>query len=87
MFVVTRDGAVMADESVCLDAPGHNDDSTRRPKARLSMCADTPRQRWRYDTQDFSGEFPFLRRNPVNKESKNTCPGNSVAERGNGNIN
>ncbi|KAK7871235.1 hypothetical protein R5R35_001094 [Gryllus longicercus] len=51
MFVVTRDGAVMADESVCLDAPGHNDDAARRPKARLSMCADTPRQRWRYDPQ------------------------------------
>lgn len=57
LFVMTADGVIMTDESVCLDAPTR-DDAQRRPKVRLSACSDTARQRWQHDAQSQTFRHP-----------------------------
>ena len=48
MFVMTPSGAVMTDESVCLDAP-ERDHTTRHPKVRIMACSGLGRQKWNYN--------------------------------------
>lgn len=50
MFVMTRDGIVMTDESVCLDAPDH-DTQHKTPKVKIMACSGQNRQKWKYDEQ------------------------------------
>ncbi|KAK0097445.1 hypothetical protein PV326_001785 [Microctonus aethiopoides] len=48
MFVMTKDGVIMTDESVCLDAPEH-DTRHDRPKVKIMACSGLSKQKWRYD--------------------------------------
>ncbi|XP_034945804.1 polypeptide N-acetylgalactosaminyltransferase 3 isoform X2 [Chelonus insularis] len=48
MFVMTKDGVIMTDESVCLDAPEH-DTKHERPKVKVMACSGLLRQKWNYD--------------------------------------
>lgn len=48
MFVMTKSGVVMTDESVCLDAPEHDTLHTR-PKVKIMACNGLDKQKWRYD--------------------------------------
>lgn len=50
MFVMTTDGIIMTDESVCLDAPDH-DTRHKTPKVKIMACSGHNRQKWRYDEQ------------------------------------
>jgi len=50
MFVMSPSGAVMTDESVCLDAP-ERDHSTLQPKVRIMACSGLGRQKWSYNDQ------------------------------------
>jgi len=50
MFVMSPSGAVMTDESVCLDAP-ERDHATLQPKVRIMACSGLGRQRWSYNDQ------------------------------------
>jgi hypothetical protein len=50
MFVMAPSGAVMTDESVCLDAP-ERDHSTLQPKVRIMACSGLGRQKWSYNDQ------------------------------------
>ncbi|KAL0274778.1 UNVERIFIED_CONTAM: hypothetical protein PYX00_002820 [Menopon gallinae] len=45
MFVKTRSGDIMTDESVCLDVP---DSSDIKPKVKLVTCSGSSRQKWEY---------------------------------------
>lgn len=47
MFVFTPEGAVMTDESVCLDAPEKI--TAVEGKVRIMACSGFKRQRWKYD--------------------------------------
>lgn len=48
MFVMTKSGVVMTDESVCLDAPEHDTIHTR-PRVKIMACSGLDKQKWRYD--------------------------------------
>ncbi|XP_016912868.1 polypeptide N-acetylgalactosaminyltransferase 3 isoform X3 [Apis cerana] len=50
MFVMTADGIIMTDESVCLDAP-ENDTHQTTPKVKIMACNSHIRQKWQYDKQ------------------------------------
>ncbi|XP_008553434.1 polypeptide N-acetylgalactosaminyltransferase 1 [Microplitis demolitor] len=50
MFVITKDGIVMTDESVCLDAP-ERDTKHEKPKVKIMACNGLTRQKWNYDEQ------------------------------------
>ncbi|GAB1860072.1 Polypeptide N-acetylgalactosaminyltransferase [Camponotus japonicus] len=50
MFVMTKNGVIMTDESVCLDAP-ERDMQQRTPKVKIMACSGRERQRWQYDEQ------------------------------------
>lgn len=50
MFVMTQDGVIATDESVCLEAPEH-DHSTDQPKTRIVACSGLSRQRWRFNAR------------------------------------
>ena len=59
MFVMTPEGVVATDESVCLDAPERELPASQnerpppqlrpRPRARIMACSGRPRQLWRHD--------------------------------------
>lgn len=57
MFVMTPQGVVATDESVCLDAPEsptqrHGEKPARvTPRARIMACSGRPRQQWKYDKE------------------------------------
>lgn len=46
MFIRTRSGDVMTDESVCLDVPDSND---IKSKVKVVACSGSVRQKWDYD--------------------------------------
>lgn len=51
MFVMTPEGVIVTDESICLDAPEH-DVIREKPKVKITSCSvGTLRQKWRYDAQ------------------------------------
>ncbi|XP_059612994.1 polypeptide N-acetylgalactosaminyltransferase 3 isoform X2 [Phlebotomus argentipes] len=50
MFVVTKEGKIMTDENLCLDASEKAaESSSNSTMARLITCSDTVRQSWLYD--------------------------------------
>ncbi|XP_055681573.1 polypeptide N-acetylgalactosaminyltransferase 3 [Lutzomyia longipalpis] len=50
MFVITKEGKIMTDENLCLDASEKAAESTNNSTmVRLITCADTVRQSWLYD--------------------------------------
>lgn len=55
MFVMTQDGVIATDESVCLEAPEH-DHSTDQPKTRIVACSGLSRQRWRFNARTLALE-------------------------------
>ncbi|XP_012214595.1 polypeptide N-acetylgalactosaminyltransferase 1 isoform X2 [Linepithema humile] len=50
MFVMTKNGVIMTDESVCLDAP-ERDTQQKTPKVKIMACSGRERQKWQYDKQ------------------------------------
>ncbi|KAL0128274.1 hypothetical protein PUN28_003499 [Cardiocondyla obscurior] len=48
MFVMTKKGVIMTDESVCLDAP-ERDTQQKTPKVKIMACSGRERQKWQYD--------------------------------------
>ncbi|XP_011874103.1 PREDICTED: polypeptide N-acetylgalactosaminyltransferase 3 isoform X2 [Vollenhovia emeryi] len=50
MFVMTKNGVIMTDESVCLDAP-ERDTQQKTPKVKIMACSGRERQKWQYDEQ------------------------------------
>lgn len=46
LYLYTKKGQIMTDESVCLDVPGESQDSY----AVMLACHDTERQAWKYET-------------------------------------
>lgn len=56
MFVMTKDGMIMTDESVCLEAPGR-DSRHEKPKVKLMACNKLEGQKWEYD-DNVSRIFP-----------------------------
>lgn len=48
MFVMRKDGVVMTDESVCLDAP-EKDTRHEKPKVKLMACSGFAGQKWEFD--------------------------------------
>lgn len=48
MFVMRKDGVIMTDESVCLDAP-EKDTRHEKPKVKLMACSGYANQKWEYD--------------------------------------
>ncbi|XP_066594873.1 polypeptide N-acetylgalactosaminyltransferase 1-like [Prorops nasuta] len=48
MFVMTKNGIIMTDESLCLYAPDH-ETSQKQPKVKVMACNDMPTQKWKYD--------------------------------------
>lgn len=47
MFVITPEGFVMTDDSVCLDAP--EKEGLGQSKVRIMSCSGLNRQKWEYD--------------------------------------
>lgn len=73
MFVMTKDGIIMTDESVCLDAPDH-DTQHKTPKVKIMACSGHDRQKWRYDEQVCFEFLPvFVYKLWINSESL-FCP-------------
>ena len=50
MFVMTKGGVVMTDESICLDAP-ERDTQHKTPKVKIMACNGHNRQKWEYNEQ------------------------------------
>ncbi|XP_011309305.1 polypeptide N-acetylgalactosaminyltransferase 3 [Fopius arisanus] len=50
MFVMTKSGIIMTDESLCMDAP-ERDTRHERPKVKIMACSGLFRQKWSYDQQ------------------------------------
>ena len=50
MFVMTKEGVIMTDESVCLDAP-ERDTRHEKPKVKIMMCNGLERQKWEYNEE------------------------------------
>jgi len=50
MFVMTKNGVIMTDESVCLDAP-ERDTQQKTPKVKIMACSGRERQKWQYNEQ------------------------------------
>ncbi|KAG5326479.1 GALT3 acetylgalactosaminyltransferase, partial [Acromyrmex heyeri] len=50
MFVMTKNGVIMTDESVCLDAP-ERDMQQKTPKVKIMACSGRERQKWKYDEE------------------------------------
>lgn len=50
MFVMTKEGVIMTDESVCLDAP-EKDTQHIKPKVKIMMCNGLERQKWEYNEE------------------------------------
>lgn len=48
MFVMTKEGVIMTDESVCLDAP-ERDTRNEKPKVKLMACSGFATQKWEFD--------------------------------------
>jgi Ricin-type beta-trefoil lectin domain len=48
MFVIVPGGAIMTDESVCLDVRPSSENSIAGTTARLSTCTQLERQKWIY---------------------------------------
>lgn len=48
LFILTPDGYVKTDDSVCLDAPEHKDAES---EVRIMACNTLDRQKWRYDKE------------------------------------
>lgn len=46
MFVITKEGFIMTDDSVCLDAPEKQTQGL--PKVRIMACSGYSRQKWKY---------------------------------------
>ncbi|XP_058791669.1 polypeptide N-acetylgalactosaminyltransferase 3-like [Phymastichus coffea] len=51
MFIMRKDGVIMTDESVCLDAP-EKDTRHNKPKVKLMACSGYASQKWEYDEND-----------------------------------
>ncbi|XP_011503411.1 PREDICTED: polypeptide N-acetylgalactosaminyltransferase 3 [Ceratosolen solmsi marchali] len=51
MFVMTKDGVIMTDESVCLDAP-ERDNRHEKPKVKLMACSGFASQKWKYHKEE-----------------------------------
>lgn len=51
MFIKTRSGDIMTDESVCLDVP---DSSEIKVKVKIGPCSGGPRQKWEYDKNTYT---------------------------------
>lgn len=49
MFVMTKDGFIMTDDSICLDAP--ENDTVGPMKVRIMACSGFTRQKWEYDNK------------------------------------
>lgn len=49
MFVMTKDGFIMTDDSICLDAP--ENDTVGPMKVRIMACSGFTRQKWQYDNK------------------------------------
>lgn len=50
MFVMTKSGIIMTDESLCMDAP-ERDTRHERPRVKIMACSGLHRQKWSYDEQ------------------------------------
>ncbi|XP_046753760.1 polypeptide N-acetylgalactosaminyltransferase 3-like isoform X2 [Diprion similis] len=50
MFVMTSEGVIVTDESVCLDAP-ERDTRHEKPKVKIMACSGLRRQKWQYDAK------------------------------------
>lgn len=50
IFVMTKDGIVITDESVCLEAPDR-DTVNEKPKVKIMACNGSQKQKWRHDAQ------------------------------------
>jgi polypeptide N-acetylgalactosaminyltransferase len=48
MFIMTPEGVIMTDESVCLDARLSSHVTTSGAKVRVSACNQLERQKWIY---------------------------------------
>lgn len=46
MFIFTKDGSIMTDENLCLDASEKIPDGKNRTMVRITTCTKTPRQLW-----------------------------------------
>lgn len=49
MFVMTKDGFIMTDDSICMDAPEKV--GTGPMKVRIMACSGFTRQKWEYLNQ------------------------------------
>lgn len=49
MFVMTKEGFIMTDDSICLDAPEKS--GTGPMKVRIMACSGYSRQKWEYDAK------------------------------------
>lgn len=47
MMIITPNGVVMTDESVCMDAPEH-DTKNQTPKVKITACSGHAKQKWKY---------------------------------------
>ena len=50
MFVMTKDGVIMTDESACLDASERETFNTK-PQVKLIACSNFADQKWKYDEE------------------------------------
>ena len=49
LLVMTKEGYLMGDESVCLDSPAASNQN--EASARFQACAELDRQKWKYDAE------------------------------------
>lgn len=55
MYVMTKEGFIMTDDSICLDAP--EKEGLGPMKVRIMACSLYSRQKWEYDKKVNSGFF------------------------------
>ncbi|XP_015113892.1 polypeptide N-acetylgalactosaminyltransferase 13 [Diachasma alloeum] len=81
MFVMTKSGIIMTDESLCMDAP-ERDTRHERPKVKIMACSGLFRQKWSYDQKTrglvHTSSGMCLHVNPESEEGPviATCNGN-----------
>ncbi|XP_063973191.1 polypeptide N-acetylgalactosaminyltransferase 13-like [Diachasmimorpha longicaudata] len=81
MFVMTKSGIIMTDESLCMDAP-ERDTRHERPKVKIMACSGLFKQKWSYDQHTraliHTASKMCLHVNPESKEGPviATCNGN-----------
>ncbi|XP_033227688.1 polypeptide N-acetylgalactosaminyltransferase 13-like isoform X2 [Belonocnema kinseyi] len=77
MFVMTKEGVIMTDESVCLDAP-ERDTRHEKPKVKIMMCNGLERQEWEYNEETrkliHKSSEMCLQVSPDNKEGPVIAP-------------